>query len=143
MPQDVETNYMEEITRLNAAARELVTITALLQGIFFAVVSLSDVRRLMQQWQLALFMIPLILWFLCLIFSMQAFVPREYKNDRTPEMLKKASDLKFLWLRLAYLMLLISLAFLMLDMALYFFVLPPPQTSCLPICGTPTVTPLP
>lgn len=81
MTTNDETKLREEITRLSTAAKELVTITALLQGIFFAVISIGDIRRLVQQWELALFILPLILWLLCLIFAMLAFMPSEYYNN--------------------------------------------------------------
>lgn len=66
------------------AAKQLISITSILQGIYFAVISFSDLKKAMisQQYQglellalVGLFVSPIIIWLFSLGFSVRVLVP--------------------------------------------------------------------
>jgi len=85
----------ESIGSLEDAARQLITAVTLVEGIYFAAVSLSDVRKVMAGagqavWGVLLFTTPIILWLICLIFAISVYTPESYRtNLRSPDLAKE------------------------------------------------------
>jgi hypothetical protein len=96
------------LTKQEEAAKQLITITTLLQGIYFAAISFSDLKKALMVQQLQgvilttlvmLFAIPIIFWLISLIFSMRVIVPvtrltNLYSPDLISEAFNKAVDHK-------------------------------------------------
>lgn len=90
---------------VDEAAKQLVGITGLLQGIYFAAISISDVKKvgtIQDAWFLAFVffsMITVLLWLGCLSFAVKAFLPREYHpnnyvgNQDSTEFIKQISNM--------------------------------------------------
>jgi len=66
---------------LEAAARQIVTSTSLLQAIYFAAISVSDVRAVIAPPVLYAFIIPIPFWLLGLFFAIRVFSPRTYESN--------------------------------------------------------------
>ncbi len=83
------------IGALEEAAKQLISAVSLLQGIYFAAISFSNLRELLQQnayeWPLILlFVSPIVLWLACLAFAVGVFVPKTYEtNLNSPTKAKK------------------------------------------------------
>lgn len=165
-----ETITKAEIRKIDDAAKQLVTITALLPGIFFAAVSLSSVRQNPNLIVWMVFLGPVLLWLACLLFSTLVFIPRRYKfgdeatkaarrNDRfsrwglrvgyieaMPNVHQESRfrelvhNRKLVYLWIAYGCLLLGLGLLLVDVGIYPLVIPTPTAS--PAC-LPLCTSLP
>src|SRR5579864_1207673 len=75
---------VQAITRVEEAAKQLIALTAILQGIYFVIFAFSDLRKQVGTLNLPipnglillLFFIPLVLWLVSLFCATQVFVPR-------------------------------------------------------------------
>jgi len=123
------------------AAKQLVTLTSLLQGIYFAAVSFSEIRQIvaqLQSWQIVVLVSPFAFWLASLYFASRVFVPKEYGGlDSDKEeawvALKKEyqtiRDDKFRDLQRARRFLLLSLLFLFIVLITYLVNIPAPPTT--------------
>jgi hypothetical protein len=127
----------ESIGSLEEAAKQLITAVTLLQGIYFAAISFSDVKKAMDVegvlgWlRILLFVAPIILWLACLILAVQVFKPETYTTnlsspDLAKETLMKIVRYKKEKLDQAYLMLLIGFIPLIGAILYYLKYLPKP-----------------
>ena len=87
------TAVKESVASLEEAAKQLITAVTLVEGIYFAAVSWSDMQKVMaasgsEAWlTIALFVSPIVLWLFCLFFAVRVFTPEIYKtNLSSPEM---------------------------------------------------------
>jgi hypothetical protein len=86
----------DSIGSLEEAAKQLITAVTLLQGIYFAAISFSDVKKTMDVegnfglLRILLFIGPIILWLICLILAVQVFKPETYStNLSSPDLAKE------------------------------------------------------
>jgi len=86
----------ESIAALEEAAKQLITIASLTQGIYFAAISFSDLKKVLlvqdlQGWFLVLlFASPIILWLISLAYAMRVFSPETYKtNLQSPDLQRR------------------------------------------------------
>ena len=120
-----EQYYLEspirDIEVIDSAARQLITVTALLQGLYFAAISLSDFKRYAAAWQLALLLTPAVLWLLSLVFAVMTFMPiaRRISRESVRDDFVRIVHEKFRNLRLSYYGLLLSLAVLLANVLVY------------------------
>lgn len=87
----------ESIASLEEAAKQLISAVTLVEGIYFAAVSFSDLRKVMavqgtDAWlRIILFISPIVFWLICLFFAVRVFTPETYKtNLSSPDLAKKA-----------------------------------------------------
>ena len=77
----------ESIRSLEEAAKQLITVTSLTQGIYFAAISFSDLKRALvvqdeKGWLLVLlFASPIIFWLISLGYAILVFTPETYKTN--------------------------------------------------------------
>lgn len=86
----------ESVGALEQAARQLVGIASLLQGIYFAAISFSDLKKALvvqnaQGWLLvALFISPIVFWLVSLFFAVRVFKPETYRtNLNSPDLARE------------------------------------------------------
>ena len=124
---------------LEEAAKQLITAVTLLQGIYFAAISFSDVKKVLDVeglfgWlRILLFIGPVILWLICLILAVKVFKPETYKTnlsspDLAKETLMKIVQYKKKKLDQSYLMLLIGFIPLIGAILYYLKYLPKPPS---------------
>jgi hypothetical protein len=120
----------ESISALEDAAKQLITITSLTQGIYFAAISFSDLKKALvvhdlQGWMLVLlFASPIILWLISLRFAILVFTPETYKTnlqspDLAREMIQKIVAYKHSQLKLAHKALLLGFVLLVVNIIVY------------------------
>jgi hypothetical protein len=120
----------ESISALEDAAKQLITITSLTQGIYFAAISFSDLKKALvvhdlQGWMLVLlFASPIILWLISLRFAILVFTPETYKTnlqspDLAREMIQKIVAYKHSQLKLAHKALLLGFVLLVVNVIVY------------------------
>lgn len=94
----------ESIPAQEEAAKQLITITSLIQGIYFAAISFSDLKKtlVVHDWfgwlVVLLFVSPIVLWLVSLSFALSVFTPETYitnlqSPDLAREMLQKDGNL--------------------------------------------------
>ena len=102
----------------------------LVEGIYFAAVSFSDLRKVtavqgMDAWlRVLLFVSPIVIWLICLFFAVRVFTPETYKtNLSSPELAegvyKEMVGYKHRNLKTAYLALLAGFVTMMIAVVYY------------------------
>jgi hypothetical protein len=77
----------EPVTELEEAAKQLIAAVTLVEGIYFAAISFSDLRVVMAvqgteaDLRILLFVSPIVLWLACLFFAVRVFTPETYKTN--------------------------------------------------------------
>lgn len=86
----------ESVSSLEEAAKQLIGAVTLVEGIYFAAVSWSDMKTIMavtgwMAWlRIALFVSPIVLWLVCLFFAVRVFTPETYQtNLSSPDLAEK------------------------------------------------------
>jgi hypothetical protein len=86
----------ESIPSLEEAAKQLIAITSLIQGIYFAAISFGDLKKTLvvhDCWgwlTVLLFASPIVLWLVSLSFAVCVFTPETYKtNLHSPDLAKE------------------------------------------------------
>jgi hypothetical protein len=91
--ETARTAVRESVASLEEAAKQLIAAVTLVEGIYFAAISFSDLRKVMavqgpEAWlRILLFVSPIVLWLVCLFFAVRVFTPKNYKtNLSSPEL---------------------------------------------------------
>ena len=86
----------ESIGALEDAAKQLISITSLTQGIYFAAISFSDLKKALvvhdlQGWLLVLlFASPIAVWLVSLAYAVRVFSPETYRtNLQSPDLARE------------------------------------------------------
>jgi hypothetical protein len=85
--ETARTAVRESVASLEGAAKQLIGVVTLVEGIYFAAVSFSDLAKVMavqgqQAWlRILLFISPIVLWLVCLSFAVHVFMPETYKTN--------------------------------------------------------------
>lgn len=153
---------VQAIARLEDAAKQMITITAGLQGLYVALFAFSNLRMQISatQWVLPgwllwlVFLLPLACWLVSLIYATRVFVPRIHPGvnfnevsvsawQKVKDVYGQAAEEKLRWLQRSHRWLIVSFVFTLLAVIL-FILLPTPKTEPTPIIiVTPTPTSLP
>ena len=93
--ETAKTAVCESIASLEEAAKQLIGAVTLVEGIYFAAISFSDLRKVMAvqgteaNLRIVLFVSPIILWLVCLFFAVRVFTPETYKTNLSSPQLAK------------------------------------------------------
>jgi hypothetical protein len=121
------------IEKIEDTAKHLVSLTSLLQGIYFAAVSFSDIRSQMRGLQKVLLLLPLVCWLPSLYYAMRVLRPRRRVIGAEPQQVREdyivIRDQKDRDLGAAFAWLAGSLALLVLIISWYLFAVPLPPAS--------------
>lgn len=85
--ETARTAVRESVASLEEAAKQLIGAVTLVEGIYFAAISFSDLRKVMAvqgteaNFRILLFVSPIVLWLVCLFFAVQVFTPETYKTN--------------------------------------------------------------
>jgi hypothetical protein len=114
----------QSIDSLEKAAGQLVTATSLAQAIYFAAISLSDLRAVVSTPVRYLFIVPILFWLLGLFFAIQVFVPRTYESNLDSSDIARETFLRIVGykhtnLRLGQILLLLSFFPLLINTWIY------------------------
>jgi hypothetical protein len=155
----------QAITRVEDAAKQLIGLTAALQGLYFAVFAFSDLRKQIVALSLPvpgnlvllLFFFPIFFWLLSLICATRVFVPRMHLdvnlNDvgiaawqQIKQKYESIMEKKLHWLTRSQLLLIISFGTVLLVLLILAFLPAPPASGPTPIIivtPTPSSSPIP
>ncbi len=90
----------ESVSALEEAAKQLIAIASLSQGIYFAAISFGDIKNALPQfaleWQWAItgaLVLPLVCWLIALAFAIRVFVPQRYAmNLDSPDLARETYE---------------------------------------------------
>lgn len=134
MPKnDHITTYQAALLTIQDAAKQLGVVIPLLQAAYFAIVSMSELRKaIWGNWMwAAIFTCPAILWLISLFLTIRVFVPPLV----SPEAQGKASTYEYIvhekyrLLRLSQYFLLAGLLSMIINVGIYFVYIPLPPPS--------------
>lgn len=131
------TAVKESVSSLEEAAKQLIGAVTLVEGIYFAAVSWSDMKTIMavsgwMSWlRIALFVSPIVLWLACLFYATRVFIPETYQtNLSSPDLAEKLHrdmvNLKFRNLKQAHRALLVGFALMLAAVVCYLLLLDGP-----------------
>lgn len=155
----------QAITRVEDAAKQLIGLTAALQGLYFAIFAFSDLRKQIVALSLPvpgnlvllLFFLPIVFWLSSLFCATRVFVPRMHLdidlNDvsiaawqQIKHKYESIMEQKLKWLTLSQWLLVISFGVVLLVLVILAFLPAPPASEPTPIIivtPTPTGSPIP
>jgi hypothetical protein len=94
--ETARTAVRESVASLEGAAKQLIGAVTLVEGIYFAAVSWSEMKTIMavqggMAWlRIALFVSPIVLWLACLVYATRVFTPETYQtNLSSPDLAEK------------------------------------------------------
>jgi p-aminobenzoyl-glutamate transporter AbgT len=85
--ETARTAVRESVASLEEAAKQLIGAVTLVEGIYFAAISFSDLSKVMAvqgteaDLRILLFVTPIVLWLVCLFFAVRVFTPETYKTN--------------------------------------------------------------
>jgi hypothetical protein len=85
--ETARTAVRESVASLEEAAKQLIGAVTLVEGIYFAAISFSDLRKVMAvqgteaNLRIVLFVSPIVLWLVCLFFAVRVFTPKNYETN--------------------------------------------------------------
>ncbi|MFA4935258.1 MAG: hypothetical protein WC568_05420 [Candidatus Methanoperedens sp.] len=68
----------ESISTIEDVAKQLIAVNALLEGIYFHAIAFSDVKPLLTGWSAGVYLAPILLWLLSLVFAVLTLSPKAY-----------------------------------------------------------------
>ena len=68
----------ESISSVEGVAKQLIAVNSLLEGIYFHAITFSDLKLQMSESVAALYLAPIALWLLSLIFAVLTIFPKSY-----------------------------------------------------------------
>ncbi len=66
----------ESISTIEDVAKQLIAVNSLLEGIYFHAIAFSDVKPLLTNWIAAVYLAPIFLWLLSLVFAVLTLSPK-------------------------------------------------------------------
>jgi hypothetical protein len=94
--ETARTAVQESVSSLEEAAKQLIGAVTLVEGIYFAAVSWSEMKTIMavagwESWlRIALFVSPIVSWLVCLVYATRVFIPETYQtNLSSPDLAEK------------------------------------------------------
>jgi hypothetical protein len=112
------------IESIEGAAKQLIAICGILEGIYFHAITYSDIRGWIGTVEGIFYLAPLVLWLVSILFAVLVFSPRVYETNiassrESKETFTKIVSFKHRMLKTSQFVFFISFIFLMIAMGLY------------------------
>lgn len=125
--QNAEKLVGESISSVEDTAKQFVTITGLLEGIYFHAITFSDVKS-MEGSSVLIYAAPLVLWLISLIFAVMVLVRKKYgininSSRESKETFEKIVEKKYQFIRISGLFLILSFVALTIALLHYMEIL--------------------
>lgn len=128
----------ESISTTEDVAKQLITITSLLEGIYFHAIAISDIKLHLSYITSAIYLMPILFWLLSLIFAILALSPKVFmininSSRDSKEKFEDIASRKFYMLTISEYFLVISFVALFAAIAHYLILIPIPTQMSIPI----------
>ncbi len=112
------------IESIESAAKQLIAICGILEGIYFHAITYSDIRWWIGTVEGILYLAPLVLWLVSILFAVLVFSPRVYETSiaswtESKETFIEIVTYKHKQLKTSQLFFFVSFIFLLIAMGLY------------------------
>ncbi|HII00121.1 TPA: hypothetical protein HA351_00215 [Methanosarcinaceae archaeon] len=102
----------ESVSIVEDTAKQFVTVTGLLQGIYFHAIAFSDVKGA-EGYSVMIYLAPLVLWLLSLIFAVMVLLRKRYKininsTSDSKEKFEEMVKVKYRYIRVSGVFLILS-----------------------------------
>jgi hypothetical protein len=119
----------ESISTVEEMAKQLIAVNSLLEGIYFHAITFSDVKHGMTSWIAAIYLAPIFLWLMSLIFAVLTLSPNTYaininSSRASKETFEEIVSKKHKMLKVSEAFLIISFIALMITLAHYLVAVP-------------------
>ena len=116
----------DSIGSLEGAAKQIIVVTSLLEGIYFHAITFSEIKKSITIISGIFYLSPFLLWLISLLFASLVFLPRNYEVNinsfrNSKEEFIKIVSYKHKMLKVSQVILFISFVFLLVAMAIYLF----------------------
>ncbi|MGB2697031.1 MAG: hypothetical protein WBD28_04125 [Candidatus Zixiibacteriota bacterium] len=116
----------ESIKSIEDAAKQIIVVAGILEGIYFHAITYSDIRGSLTTIHGIFYLAPLALWLISIFFAIRIFSPRVYETNiassrESKETFTKVVEHKHRNLRISQKILVVSFAFLFIAMLIYLF----------------------
>jgi len=137
-----ESLLKDSVPSLENAAKQLIAVTSILQTIYFAAISFSDLQKeiaSIEQYRILvsiIFISPIICWIVSIAFATFVFTPQAYRTNLSSptsneRMFIEMAEKKHVYLHRAHLFLILGFFFLLVTLML-FLILSPPLSQAIP-----------
>jgi hypothetical protein len=114
----------ESISAVEDTAKQFVTVTGLLQGIYFHAIAFSDIRQA-EGYSVLIYLAPLVLWVLSLIFAVMVLTRKMYKininsTSNSKKIFEDMVKIKYRYIRISGFFLILSFVALAIAFLHYF-----------------------
>ncbi len=69
----------KSIDTLEGVAKQILTVAGILEGLYFHAITFTDLRGSVSEWVLAIYLTPVVLLLLSIVFSLIVFLPEAYQ----------------------------------------------------------------
>ncbi len=119
----------ESISTIEDVAKQLITVNSLLEGIYSHAITFSAVKPVLTSWIAAIYLAPIFLWLLSLVFAVLTLSPKAYKINinstlDSKETFEEIVSKKHGMLKVSEAFLIISFIALMVAVAHYLIAVP-------------------
>lgn len=119
----------ESISTIEDVAKQLIAVNSLLEGIYFHAIAFSDVKPVLTNSTAAVYLAPILLWLLSLVFAVLTLAPKAYSininsSRDSKERFEEIVSKKHVMLKWSEGFLIVSFIALMFAVAHYLFVVP-------------------
>lgn len=119
----------ESISTIEEVAKQLIAVNSLLEGIYFHAITFSNVKPVLTGWLVVIYLAPIVLWLLSLVFAVITLSPKSYeiniKSSReSKEKFEEVVSRKHTMLKLSEFFLIVSFVPLFFAIAHYLLVVP-------------------
>ena len=124
----------ESISSVEGAAKQLIAVNSLLEGIYFHAITFSDLKPQMSESIAALYLAPIALWLFSLIFAVLTLFPKSYgininSSSDSKKTYEEIASKKHWRLKISGFFLILSFVALMIALAHYLLAVPTPTPS--------------
>ncbi len=119
----------ESISTIEDVAKQLIAVNSLLEGIYFHAITFSEVKPVLSGATAAVYLSPIVLWLLSLVFAVLTLSPKAYKininsSRDSKERFKEIVSKKHGMLKVSEGFLIVSFIALMVAVAHYLLAVP-------------------
>lgn len=119
----------ESVSTIEDAAKQLIAVNSLLEGIYFHAITFSDVKPVLNGWIAGIYLAPVALWLLSLIFAVLALSPENFRiniesTSASKEVFEEIVSRKYARLQVAEGFLILSFMMLFIAVAHYLLAVP-------------------
>lgn len=120
----------ESIPAIEEVAKQLITLNSALEAIYFTVITFSEIRSVMTKLTEAIYLAPVLLWLLSLVFAVLTLSPKNYaininSSSDSKERFNEIVSRKHMMLKWSELFLILSFLALFIAIAHYLIIIPP------------------